>query len=45
MTLSADQTILNKRYRKPYRRKLPHRGHTAHPAAHDDHVELIISHI
>jgi hypothetical protein len=45
MTLPSDQTILNERYRKACRRKLPHGGHTAHPAAYDDHVELFSSHI
>ena len=43
--LACDQTILNERYRKACRRKFPHGGHTAHPAAHDDHVELFTSHI
>ncbi len=45
MTLPSDQTILNERYRKTCRRKFPHGGHTAHPAAYDDHVELCVSHI
>ena len=40
-----DETILNKRYRKAGRRKIAHGGHTAHPAAHNDHVELLASHI
>ena len=40
VALSTDQTILNERYGKAYGRKLPHGGHTAHPAAHDDHVEV-----
>ena len=43
MTLPSDQTILNERYRKACRRKLPHSGHTAHPAAYDDHVEFFTS--
>jgi hypothetical protein len=40
MTLSTDQTIRNERYRKACRRKLSHGGHTAHPAADDDDVEV-----
>jgi hypothetical protein len=45
MTLPSDQTILYERYRKACRREFPHGGHTAHPAAYDDHVELCASHI
>ena len=40
MALTTDQTILDESYRKAYRRKLSHRGDTAHPAAYDDDVEL-----
>ena len=43
MTLPTDQTILNEGYREACRRKLPHGGHTAHPAADDDHVEVFAS--
>jgi hypothetical protein len=43
MALSTDQTILNERYGKAYGRKLPHGGHTADPAAHDNHVEVSAS--
>jgi hypothetical protein len=45
MTLSADQTILNERYRKARRREVVRSGHTAQTAAYHDHVELCISHI
>src|SRR5689334_356760 len=45
MTFPSNQTILNESYRKACRRKVPHRGHTAHPAAEDDHVELFTGHI
>ena len=45
MTLPTDQTIFNQHYRKARRRKLPHGDHTAHPAAHDDDVELFTNHI
>jgi hypothetical protein len=41
MTLSTDQTILNKRHRKACGRKLPHGRHTADPTAYDDDVEVI----
>jgi hypothetical protein len=40
VALTTDQTILDKSYRKAYRRKLSHRGDTAHPAAYDEDVEL-----
>jgi hypothetical protein len=43
MTLSTDQTILNQRYREADGRKPAHRGHTAHPATYDDHVEVFTS--
>src|SRR5687768_4928731 len=45
VTLPTDQTILDERYRKACRCKLPHGGHTAHPAAYDDRVEVFASHI
>jgi hypothetical protein len=44
-TLPTDQTILNERYQKACRRKLPRGGQRAHPAAQNDHVEVFASHI
>src|ERR1700757_4819093 len=43
MTLPTDQAILNERYRKACRRKLPHGGHPTHPAAYNNHVEVFTS--
>jgi hypothetical protein len=45
MTLSTDQAVLDERYRKVCRRKLPDGCHTGYPTAYDDHVELFSSHI
>ncbi|OBF38074.1 hypothetical protein A5724_10055 [Mycobacterium sp. ACS1612] len=36
--------ILDERDREACRCKLAHGGHTAHPAAYDDHVEVFDSH-
>jgi hypothetical protein len=45
MTFPTDQTILNERYRKARWREFPRGGHGAHPASHDNHVEVVASHI
>lgn len=41
MALPADQTIVDERYRQAHGRELAHGGHTGHPAAYDDHVEVL----